>query len=144
MYTHECFANLQNAFIVFQNTLLQLKLVLNADKTKCVLFTNSRNGPLNIASVVTLEGSEIQFVNSYKYLGILIDDSLTFKPHVLYLVRKLRLKLGFSFRNKCFSFNAKKQLVAALFYLCWTMVNYWICTPLHSVFIRLTQHTMLP
>ena len=119
MYTHVCFANLQNAFIVFQNTLLQLKLVLNADKTKCVLFTNSRNGPLNITSVVTLEGSEIEFVNSYKYLGNLIDDSLTFKPHVLYLVKKLRLKLGFYFRNKlCFSFNVKKQLVATTFCIC--------------------------
>ena len=107
---------LQNAFIVFQNTLLQLKLVLNAEKTKCMLFTNTRNRPKNIPSVVTLEGSDIEIVNSYKYLGILIDDSLTFKPHVLYLVKKLRLKLGFYFRNKlCFSFNVKKKLVAATF-----------------------------
>ena len=55
-------------------------------------------------------------LNSYKYLGILIDDSLIFKPHVLYLVKKLRLKLGFYIRNKlCFSFNVKKQLVATTF-----------------------------
>ena len=39
---------LQNAFIVVQNTLLQLKLVPNADKTKLMLFTNSRNRPQNL------------------------------------------------------------------------------------------------
>lgn len=59
------------------------------------------NRPKNIISVVTLEGSDIEIVNSYKYLGILIDDSLTFKPHVLYLVKKLRLKLDFIFKTSC-------------------------------------------
>ncbi len=33
---------LQNAFVVVQNTLHELKLVLNADKTKHMLFTNSK------------------------------------------------------------------------------------------------------
>ena len=100
---------LQNAFNVVQDTLFQLKLVLNIDKTKLMLFSNSRSRSQNIPSVVTLEGSEIEVVDSYKYLGILIDDSLTFQPHVQYLVKKLRLKLGFYFRNKmCFSNNVKK------------------------------------
>lgn len=108
--------NLINAFTVVQNNLLQLKLILNADKTKLMLFTSSKVRPLTIPKVVTLEGGEIEIVDSYKYLGILIDDSLTFKPHVQNLVKKLRLKLGFYFRNKlCFSFNVKKQLVAATF-----------------------------
>ena len=108
--------DLKNAFIVVQNTLLLLKLILNADKTKRLLLTNSRSRPQNIPTVVMLEGGEIEIVSSYEYLGILIDDSLTFKPHVLNLVKKLRLKLGFYFRNKlCFSFNVKKQLFAATF-----------------------------
>jgi len=37
-----------------------------------------------------------------------------FQPHIQQLVKKLKLRLGFYFRNKsCFSFNAKKRLVAA-------------------------------
>ena len=72
---------LQNAFNVVQDTLFQLKLVLNTD-TKLMLFSNSRSRPQNIPSVVTLEGSEIEVVDSYKYLGILIDDPLTFQPHM--------------------------------------------------------------
>ncbi|KAL4006490.1 solute carrier family 24 (sodium/potassium/calcium exchanger), member 5 [Sarotherodon galilaeus] len=57
-----------------------------------------------------------ELVHTYKYLGILIDDSLTFKPHVENLVKNLKLKLRFYFQNKlCFSFNKKKRLVAATF-----------------------------
>lgn len=46
-----------------------------------------------IPSVSTLEVNEIEVVHVYKYLGVLIDDSLTFKLHVEKLVKKLRLKL---------------------------------------------------
>lgn len=62
--------------MLLEETLSQLKLVLNADKTK--LFTNAKSRPQNIPSAVTLEG---EVVNFYNYL-ILIDDSLTFKPLV--------------------------------------------------------------
>lgn len=100
---------LQIAFIEVQNVLMQLKLVLNGDKTKLMLFTKSRTRSQSLPPIVTMGGSEIEVVNSYKYLGLLIDDSLTFKPHVLYLVKRLRLKLGFYFQNKlCFSFKVKK------------------------------------
>lgn len=107
---------LQIAFDAIQNTLLQLKLILNVDKTKLMLFSKSRCRPQIIPSVVTGGGGVIEVVKSYKYLGIMIDDSLTFKPHVETLVKKLRLKLGFYFRNRmCFSFNVKKRLVEATF-----------------------------
>ena len=55
-------------------------------------------------------------VSSYKYLRFLIDDSLSFKSQIQQLVKKLKLRLGFYFRNKsCFSFDAKRKLVAATF-----------------------------
>lgn len=107
----EAFQNLQLAFDMVQNTLCQLKLVLNSDKAKLMVFTKSRKRPLNLPSIVTHQDKEIELVPSYKYLGILIDDSLTFKPHIQHLVKKLKLKLGFYFRNKsCFSFEAKRRL----------------------------------
>jgi hypothetical protein len=53
---------------------------------------------------------EIEVVTSYKYLGILIDDGLSFKLHIQQLVKKLKLKLGFYFRNK-----ACRRLVSATF-----------------------------
>jgi len=52
----------------------------------------------------------------YKYLGILIDDQLSFKLHIDKLVQKLKLKIGFNFRNKaCFSWKTRRRLVAATF-----------------------------
>uniref|UniRef100_A0A3P9K1B3 Reverse transcriptase domain-containing protein n=1 Tax=Oryzias latipes TaxID=8090 RepID=A0A3P9K1B3_ORYLA len=108
--------SLQKAFGAVQQSLLKLKLVLNSDKTKLMLFSNCKKMPHTIPTVSTLEGNNIEVVHEYKYLGVLIDDSLTFKPHVENLVKKLRLKLGFYFRNKlCFSFEVKKRLVAATF-----------------------------
>lgn len=107
---------LQKAFVAFQHSLIQLKLVLNADKTKLMLFSKSKKVPEPIPVVSTLEGNVIEIVHEYKYLGVWIDDSFTFKPHIERLVKKLRLKLRFFFRNKqCFSFAVKKRLVTATF-----------------------------
>lgn len=79
----------------------------------------------------------IELVKCYKYLGIWIDDFLNFKPHVLNPVRKLRLKLGFYFRNEsCFSFNVMSAFFFFFFfYLYWTMGIFCTCMPLLSVSI---------
>lgn len=70
-------------------TLYDLKLVLNANKTKFMLFSNSKSKSPNLPPIVTRQGSEIEQVNQYKYLGILIDDSLSFKPHIQNLAKKM-------------------------------------------------------
>ena len=55
-------------------------------------------------------------VTSYKYLDILIDESLSFKLHIDKLVSELKLKLGFFFRNKsCFSMQVIKHLITTTF-----------------------------
>lgn len=58
-------------------------------------------------SVTTLDGAKIKTVHTWKYLGSLIDDSITFRPHLENLVKKLKLKL-------CFR---RKWLVVATSYL---------------------------
>ena len=95
---------------------IELRLVLNAAKTKLMIFSNGREVPVSPPSILSLQGCEIELMICYKYLRILIDDRLSFKPHVENLVRKLRLKLGFFFHHRsCFSFSARKKLVAANF-----------------------------
>lgn len=113
---NQALCQLQLAFDTVQRTLFDLKLVLNDDKTKLMLFSNAKSKSRNLLPITTSQGSEIESVSQFKYLGILIDDSLSFKPHIQQLVKKLKLKLGFYFRNKsCFSFEAKRRLVAATF-----------------------------
>ena len=84
----QTFEYLQAAFDTVQSWLSKLKLVLNATKTKMVLFSNTRNSTAILPNIVTLQGSLIECVAEYKYLGFILDDPLTFKVHI-HLVRNL-------------------------------------------------------
>lgn len=107
---------LQVAFNKLETQLLQLRLVLNADKTKMMVFTKSKSKTHSPLVVYTTQGIPIQTVSTFKYLGFILDDDLSFKPHIENLVKKLKIRLGFYFRNKsCFSFQSRKRLVAATF-----------------------------
>ncbi len=87
-------SHLQSDFDAVQHTLSNLKLVLNAEKSKLMMFTKSKSAHSNSCSIATLQGLKIEVVSKYKYLGVLIDDSLSFGLHIQYLVRKLKSKLG--------------------------------------------------
>ena len=117
----KAFEALQSAFNMVQAQLQQLKLVLNADKTKTMLFSKATKIPQPLPQIVTLQDKnektkKIEGVSTYKYLGFILDDRLTFTSHVENLVKKLQLKLGFYFRNKsCFSFETRRRLVLGTF-----------------------------
>uniref|UniRef100_A0A3B3BNA3 Reverse transcriptase domain-containing protein n=1 Tax=Oryzias melastigma TaxID=30732 RepID=A0A3B3BNA3_ORYME len=112
----QAFEFLQTAFDTFQARLRSLKMVLNAEKTKVMVFSHKRE-PQEITQVLKTETNKsIEKVNSYKYLGFILDSELSFKRHVASSLHKLKMKLGFYYRNKsCFSLKARKFLVAATF-----------------------------
>ena len=72
-------------------------LVLNVSKTKELVIDFRRKGEQ--VAPVTMKGEKVERVHSYKYLGVHIDDKLTFSDHThtvnkkcqqrLYLLRKL-------------------------------------------------------
>ncbi len=64
----------------------------------------------NSCSITTLQGLEIEVVFKYNYLGFLIDDCLSFGPHIQYLVRKLKSKLGLFFRVKYYLSCSKEEI----------------------------------
>ena len=71
------------------------QLSLNVTKTNCILFDNSR-GHSNIQ--VMLDGIKIKQVQVIKFLGIYIDDKLTWKHHIEHLsntILFLNVKLNF-------------------------------------------------
>lgn len=64
------------------------------------------------------DGKEKELLCSYKHLAISMDDSLTVKPHVLHLMKKLGVKLVVLFIVKTSSALLivwKKHLLAATF-----------------------------
>ena len=67
----------------------QNKLTMNTSKTKTMFFGT----PYSIAQindpVIKYENTEIEVVDHYKYLGVVLDQSLGFDKHVDYMKRKL-------------------------------------------------------
>lgn len=61
-------------------------LVINLDKTKIMQFHQRRANPtVNL----THKNNKIESVNTVKFLGIMVDDKLTWKPHIEHLCNKL-------------------------------------------------------
>jgi hypothetical protein len=107
-----------------QRNLYDLKLVLNAEKTKLMLFTKAKSKPSDLPPITTLQGSVIESVSQYKYLGIIIDDALSFKPHVQQLLKKVK---DFTLEtNLVFLLKPKKDLLLQPFCLFWIMVMFYI------------------
>ena len=79
---NQAFDCLQTAFTLLENQLIDLKLVLNVSKTKLMLFSNGRKVSDPPPSLFSSQGNQIELVTHYKYLGILIDDRLSFKTHI--------------------------------------------------------------
>ena len=74
--------DLQSAFNIIQQNLKKLRLVLNSDKTKMMCFSKSRNTD-DACQIVTLDERVIERVSVYKYLGFFLEESLSFKQHIV-------------------------------------------------------------
>ena len=67
------------------------KLSINLQKTKCMLFSNSvENLPRNII----LENTVIEVVPTINFLGLTIDNRLSWKPHVDNICRIISRNIG--------------------------------------------------
>lgn len=71
------------------------KLKMNASKTKFMVLRSIRKELKRNIVLKCLDGTEIERVESIKYLGIIIDDRLGFKDHCDYMLKKIGKKTGF-------------------------------------------------
>ena len=79
---HEINKELEKLNIWFQLN----KLTLNVDKTKCMLFHKRRAvTPINIS----MNNMHIDIVPHFNYLGIILDENLSWKVHVAMVTGKL-------------------------------------------------------
>ncbi len=59
------------------------RLIINAKKTNVMFISNGkRSNPSFNSIVVNLPGIPIPFVQTFRYLGVMIDDKLNFHQHV--------------------------------------------------------------
>ena len=86
------------------------KLLLNSEKTKCMLFTTSAHPQFKL----TLNSSEIEKVKEFKFLGLWLQDNLKFKKHVSELCKAISRANGtiYSLKNTV-PFSVLKNLYYA-------------------------------
>ena len=96
----------------YKHSFRGLQLLLNASKTKCMLFNWLLPAPACPTSIITLDGSDLEYVDNYKYLGVCLDCRLSFQTHIKHLQSKIKFRIGFLFSNKAsFTHAAKLTLV---------------------------------
>ena len=65
-----------------------------------MLFNRSLPAPANPSSIPTLDGSNLEYVDNYKYLGVWLDCKLSFQTHMKHLQSKIKSRIGFLYRKK--------------------------------------------
>ncbi|CDQ85665.1 unnamed protein product [Oncorhynchus mykiss] len=77
-----------------------------------MLFNRSLPTPAHPTSIATLDDSDLEYVDNYKYLGVWLDCKLSFQTHIKHLQSKIKSRIGFLFHNKAsFTHAAKHTLV---------------------------------
>lgn len=113
------FKELQLTFDFIQSQLCQLILI--AEKTKIMLFSNRNSIPAVLTSLVFAQDNLCWNCGFIQILtvGIVIDNSFSLKLHIDRLINKLRLKLKFFLWNLSLQV---KGLLLPTFYPFWIMV----------------------
>ena len=100
------------------------KLLLNIKKTKYSLFhkRSKQDDILLLLPTLKINNYEIQRVESIKFLRVLLDENLTWKPHIKYIENKIAKNIGLLFKARPFS---TKQFLLSLHYLyIYSYINY--------------------
>ena len=100
------------------------KLSLNVGKTKYSLFhkpSKTDDLPL-LLSKVLINDKEIERVGSIKFLGVLLDEHLSWEEHIRYTENKIAKNIGLLYRAK--PFLGKHSLLTLYYSYIHTYLNY--------------------
>ena len=91
------------------------KLSLNVGKTKFLLFHKSgkKCGIPSHLPTLKINNHDIERVNTMKFLGVLLDDNLSWKEHIKYFENKIAKNIGLMYRAKLL---LDKESLLALYY----------------------------
>ena len=67
---------------------------MHQGKTECMLFRTHPRLPLSTSFSEAIDRKERNHTSKYKYLGVVLDASLTWNAHVDYLIGKVRKRLA--------------------------------------------------
>jgi len=99
--------HLTNSVTCLSRWLEDIGLLLNSKKTQ-VLFIKPRGGN-DVVTPVHCGVDKLETTKSAKYLGVIIDDGLTWHAHVAHLARKTAQTIAQLWRyGKCLSLKARR------------------------------------
>jgi len=75
------------------NWLSSNRLSLNIKKTHIMIFGNLSSREKKLVAV-NINGQRLEVVDTTKFLGLLLDDSLSWKPHTNYIAQKWSKSVG--------------------------------------------------
>ena len=98
-------------------------LVLDVSKTKCALFTSQRHQERDCILNLNLLGKFISCETTFKYLGVVFDNLMTWKAHADYMCKKVASRVSIlarvrSFVTKEAATLVHKALILPLFDYC--------------------------
>lgn len=122
-----CFADDSNVFVcdnqmhraieILNNELTKLvvwldvnKLSLNINKSNFIIFSRR---PINDDCNIIIKGTSLERLYETKFLGVIIDDTLSWKSHTLYVKNKISKNLGLIYKAKKY---VKPESLLTLYY----------------------------
>lgn len=141
--------NLQNAIKIVTEYYNKWKIKLNAEKVQSIFFSRKRKNCFLPSNQLDVCGARVNWETSVKYLGIHLDQRLTFKEHIFKTIKKLNIaiKMLYAFINRKSKLsNANKIIIykvvfqSILLYGCQVWGNCAIC---HLKKLQVSQNKLL-
>ena len=103
-------AELSNVY----NWLCVNKLSLNVSKSRYMIFKNRKIDTVSMPWNIEINGEKVEYVHEFNFLGILLDEFLTWTPHTKKVCSKISQSLGVIKRvRRILPFPALKSLYNA-------------------------------
>lgn len=87
--TNLCEKKMNKLLATFSDKCSSLDLKISDSKTKAMYFTYKQGRPS-----IYIENVQVEIVDKFKYLGVIVDNRLTFKNHIEYIKKKIRMSCG--------------------------------------------------
>ena len=88
------------------------KLTLILRKTHFMIFHKSRIKSEGVQ--ITIRNKNIKETNSINFLGIIVDNTLKWHEHIIYIKNKVSWAIGIIYKSK---YYANKQTVKQMYYI---------------------------
>ena len=85
---------LTNELVLVNKWLIDNNLFIREGNTECKLFGTGHKLAPSTSFCIVIDGKTLNRVSEYKYLGTILDASLTWNAHVDYLIGKVRKRLA--------------------------------------------------